>query len=131
MKHWTVKRRLIAGFSAVMVIMVVLSLFAYERLAAIETLTAGLRGDYVPSLYLAGRLEALSIQGQASVRQHVAAPDPEKVQQLLTDIQQKSLERTDLLTQHDVLLSTPDEHAAAQATRAALAPFVATTGVFA
>ncbi len=36
MKQWTVKRRLIVGFSAVMVIMIVLSLFSYQRLAAIE-----------------------------------------------------------------------------------------------
>ena len=34
MKHWTVKRRTILGFSAVVVIMIVLSLFAYERLGA-------------------------------------------------------------------------------------------------
>ena len=75
MKHWTVKLRLIVGFSAVMAIMIVLSLFAYERLAAIETLTTELRRDYVPSLHLAGNLHDVTIQSHASVRQHVAEPD--------------------------------------------------------
>jgi len=113
-----------------MIITVVLSLFAYERLAAIETLTTDLRRDSVPSLYLAGRLHAVSIQGHASVRHHVVTLDAEKMTQSLADVQHRSLERMDLLTQHDALLSTPGEHAAATATRAALAPYlVATTEV--
>jgi glucose uptake protein GlcU len=40
MKHWTVRRRTILGFSAVIVIMIVLSLFAYERLAATVSVAA-------------------------------------------------------------------------------------------
>jgi methyl-accepting chemotaxis protein WspA len=126
-KHWTVKGRLIAGFAAVMIIMVALSLFAYARLAAIEGLTTDLRRDYVPSLFLAGRLHAVAIQGHNSVRQHVAEADPDKLQRLLPDIQQKAAERGELLSQHDALLTTPRERAAAEATRAALAPYVAMT----
>jgi Methyl-accepting chemotaxis protein (MCP) signalling domain len=79
MKHWTVRRRTILGFSAVVVIMIVLSLFAYERLAVIQTQAADLQRDYVPSLYLAGRLHVVSIQTHAAVRQHVLEQDPRKI----------------------------------------------------
>jgi methyl-accepting chemotaxis protein WspA len=123
MKQWTVKRRTILGFSAVMAIMIVLSLIAYERLAAIETQATDLRRDYIPSLYLAGRLHASSIQAHMGVRQYVLEHDPQKLQRKLLFMQQKSAERTDTLTQHDALLSTPEEQALAAATRAALAPY--------
>jgi methyl-accepting chemotaxis protein WspA len=126
MKQWNVKRRTIMGFSAVVVIMIVLSLFAYERLAAIATQATDIERDYIPSLYLAGRLHSVSIETYASVQQHVLAHDPEKMQQLLSYIQQKSIERLDLLAQHDALLSTPKEHALAESTRAALAPYLVT-----
>jgi methyl-accepting chemotaxis protein WspA len=124
MKHWTVRRRTILCFSAVMVIMIVLSLFAYERLAAIQTQATDLQRDYVPSLYLAGRLQAASIQTYASVHQHVLEHDPARMQQLLTYIQQKSAETTDILTQHDALLGTREERTLAEATKAALAPYL-------
>src|SRR5471032_1898282 len=123
MKQWTLKRRTILGFSAVVAIMIVLSLFAYERLAGIGTQAADLQRDYVPSLYLAGRLHDVSIQTYASVQQHVLERDPGKMQELLSYIQQKSTERLDLLKQHDALLSTPQERALAEATRVALAPY--------
>ena len=35
-KNWTVRQRIIAGFSAVMAIVVILSTFAYVRLRGIE-----------------------------------------------------------------------------------------------
>lgn len=127
MKHWTVKRRVIVGFSAVMVIMIVLSLFSYERLAAIETLTTELRRDSVPSLHLAGKLHGVTIQGHASVRQHVAEADAERMQQSLTSFQQQSIERVDLARQHDALALTPSERAAVEATRAAMAPYIVMT----
>ena len=103
---------------------IALSLFAYERLAAIETQSADLQRDYVPSLYLAGRVRDVSIQIDAGVQQHVLEHDAEKMQQLASAIQQKTIERLDLLARHDTLLSNPEERALAEATRTALAPYV-------
>jgi methyl-accepting chemotaxis protein WspA len=124
MKHWNVKHRTIMGLSTVVGIMVLLSLFAYQRLAAIQTPANVLRRDHVPSLYLAARAHAVSIQSFAGVQQHVLEDDPARMQRLLPDIQKKSTERMDLLTQHDALLTTREERALADATKAALAPFL-------
>jgi methyl-accepting chemotaxis protein WspA len=130
MKQWTVKRRTILGFSAVIAIMIVLSLFARQRLAAIEVQATDLRRDYVPSLQLAGKLRSVSIQSYGSLHEHVMERDPERMRQATLAFQQKSADFMDLLAQHDLLLSTPDEHALAAATRAALAPYeVATADV--
>ena len=127
MKDWTVKRRTILGFSAVVAIMIVLSFVAYERLAAIQQQATDLRREWVPGLYLAGRLDAVSIQAHMSVHQHVLELDPGRMRQVWAAIQQESTERADLLTQHDALLTTPQERALAEATRAALAAYVTTT----
>ena len=127
MTQWTVKRRTILAFAAVAIIMIVLSGLAYERLAAIETQAADLRRDYVPSLYLADRMHATSIQADAGVHQLLAEHDVEKMQQASSEVQRKSSERMELLAQHDALLTTPEERALAVATRAALAPYVVMT----
>ena len=127
MSHWTVKRRIILGFSAVMVIMIILSLIAHERLAAIGEQAADLRRDFVPSLTLADRLQAASIQADAGVHEVVVERDPQKMQQWSSYVQQKTTEFLDVLAQHDVLLTTPEERALAEATRAALAPYAVVT----
>lgn len=124
MKHWTVKRRTILGFSAVVAIMAALSLFAYERLTAIEVQATALRRDFVPSLHLAGGLHAALVQSHAYVQQHVLAQDPEKMQQWRASVQQKWIELTDLRKRHDALLRTPDERALAALTVAARETYV-------
>jgi methyl-accepting chemotaxis protein WspA len=125
MMQWTVRRRTILGFSVVMVIMTVLSLFAYTRLAAIEAQATELRRDYVPGVHLADQLHTVSIETYTTVHQHVLEHDSAKMQQALLFIQQKSVERLELLAQHDALLRTDNERASAAATRAALAPYMA------
>src|SRR6185295_12090041 len=80
--------------------------------------------DYIPSLYLAERLHAASIQTYDGVAQHVLERDPVKMQQLLLYIQQKSIERMDLLAQHEALLRTPGERALAEVTKVALAQYM-------
>ncbi len=128
MKHWSVKRRTVLGFSAVGIIMAALSLFAYERLTAIETQATALRRDFVPSLHLAGGLHASLAQSHANVQQHVLAHDQPKMQQSLSNVQQKSIEFTDLRKKHDAVLATPGERALAEVTEAARATY---TGVVA
>jgi CHASE3 domain sensor protein len=49
-KNWTVRQRIVIGFSGVMLIMVGLAAFTYVRLRAIEAQAAVLRSDLIPSL---------------------------------------------------------------------------------
>jgi methyl-accepting chemotaxis protein WspA len=72
-------------------------------------------------------MHAISIQADAGVHQLMAEHDLENVRQISSDVQRKSGERMELLTQHDALLTTPEERALADATRAALGPYVVMT----
>ena len=129
MMEWTVRRRTILGFSVVMVIMTILSLFAYARLAAIEAQATELRRGYIPGVHLANQLHTVSIETYTTVHQHVLEHDAAKMEQARLFIQQKSVERLELLAQqYDALSRTDRERAAAAATRAALAPYMAVGG---
>ena len=56
---WTVRQRILVGFTAVMAIMLALTLFSYTRLRHIEAQATQLRAESIPALYLAGRLKAV------------------------------------------------------------------------
>jgi methyl-accepting chemotaxis protein WspA len=127
-KNWTVRQRIIIGFSAVMAIMVGLSTFAYVRLRGIEAQATVLRKDLIPGLFIVGRLHAVSIETYTSTQQHILEQDPAKMEQIMSFIQQKTAERLDLLSQHQSKLVTARDRELFDATTAALQPYMAVRG---
>jgi methyl-accepting chemotaxis protein WspA len=123
-KNWTVRQRIIIGFSAVMAIMVGLTTFAYVRLHGIEAQAAVLRSDLIPGLFIVGKLKAVSIETYTSTQQHILEEDPAKMDQIMSFIQQKTKERLDLLSQHQSTLTTAREKGLFDATREALQPYM-------
>ena len=99
MKSWTVNQRIILGFSAIVLTMVALSLFASMRLSSIEAQTARLRRDSIPALYIVGRLSAVSVETYTGVQQLVLEQDPARMQEIASFVRQKTLERLELLKQ--------------------------------
>ena len=128
MKNWTVRQRIIAGFTAVILVMVALSAFAYLRLRAIAAQSAALTSDSIPALFIAGRLQVVSVQTYISTEQHVAEQDPEKMQRIMAYIQQKTIERLDLLKLYEPTVTTAKGRELADATKAALAPYMVIRG---
>src|SRR5580704_4806286 len=57
MNNGTVRKRIILGFSAVILLMAGLCVFAYIQLRGIASQATALHGDSVPGLYLIGRLQ--------------------------------------------------------------------------
>ena len=123
-KTWTVRQRIIIGFSAVMAIMVFLSTYTYLRLRAIEVQAAVLRNDLIPGMYLVGRLKSVSIETFTSTQQHILEDDPAKMDEIMSFIRQKTKERLDLLSQHQAVISTPKERELFEATQEALGPYM-------
>jgi methyl-accepting chemotaxis protein WspA len=123
-KNWTVRQRIILGFSAIIVIMVGLSTFAYVRLRGIEGQATVLRRDLIPGLFVVGRLHSVSIETYTSTQQHILEQDPAKMEQIMSFIQQKTVERLDLLKQHQSMLLTAKDKELFDATSAALAPYM-------
>jgi methyl-accepting chemotaxis protein WspA len=123
--NWTVRQRIIIGFSAVMAIMVCLTLFSYTRLRHIEAQATELRAESIPAIYLAGRLKAVSIETYTATQQHILERSPEKMDQLTSFIQQKTKERLDLLKQYQSIATTEREKQSLAATEEALQPYMA------
>jgi methyl-accepting chemotaxis protein WspA len=123
-KNWTVRQRIIIGFSAVMAIMVGLTTFAYVRLRGIEARATVLRNDLIPGLYIVGMLKAVSIETYTSTQQHILEDDPAKMEQIMSFIQQKTKERADLLSQYQSIITTAREKELFDATREALQPYM-------
>jgi methyl-accepting chemotaxis protein WspA len=124
MKSWTVNQRIILGFSAIVLTMVALSLFAYMRLSSIEAQTARLRRDSIPALYIVGRLSAVSVETYTGVQQLVLEQDPARMQEIASFVRQKTLERLELLKQHEAVIRTAREKELFQASIEALKPYM-------
>jgi methyl-accepting chemotaxis protein WspA len=123
-KSWTVRQRIIFGFSAVMAIMMGLTTFAYLRLRDIEAQAAVLRSDLIPGLYIVGRLKAVSVETYTATQQHILEEDPAKLEQITSFIQQKTKERLDLLSQYQSVITTSREKELFDATHEALQPYM-------
>jgi methyl-accepting chemotaxis protein WspA len=123
-KIWTVRQRIIIGFSAVMAIMMGLTTFAYVRLRDIEAQATVLRSDLIPGLYIIGRLKAVSIETYTATQQHILEEDPAKDEQIMSFIQQKTTERLDLLSQYQSIITTAREKELFNAMQEALQPYM-------
>jgi hypothetical protein len=128
MNNGTVRKRIIFGFSAVILLMVALCIFAYVQLGGIEAQATVVRAESVLGLDLVGRLHSVSISTYTSVQQLVLDRDPARMQQILAYIREKSAERLDLLKQYDLTIKTARARELAEATRAALAPYMLVPG---
>ena len=83
MKNWSVRQRIIVGFSVVFTIMLALSMFAYWRLRDIEARATALSQDSIPGLQLVGELRAVSIETFTSTQQHVLESDPAAMSKIM------------------------------------------------
>lgn len=128
MNAGTMRKRVILGFSAVILLMVALCTFAYVQLRGIEAQAIALRNESVPGLYLVGRLHAVSISTYTSVQQHILERDPARMEQILSYIHEKTLERLDLLKQYEHTITTTRARELNEGTKAALAPYMEVRG---
>ena len=78
----TVRARLIVGFSAVILLMVALCVFAYTQLYQIRSQAIALTADSVPGLSVIGRLDSASISAQAAFGHHASDRNAGKLQML-------------------------------------------------
>src|ERR1700691_1978903 len=93
MKNTTVRARIIVCFSAVILLMIAVCAFAYVQLRAIQDQANEARSESVPGLFVAGRLQAISISTYTSVQQLVLERDLLKREQIKAYLEQKTAER--------------------------------------
>ena len=120
----TVRRKIGLGFSAVILLMVGMCVYAYVQLRDIEAQAVELRAESVPGLYLAGRLQAVSISTYTSVQQLILEQDRSRMQQIAAYLEDKTTERLDLLKKYEPTLRTEKQKELYEATKSALAPYM-------
>ena len=88
MKNWTIGRRLIFGFAAVVLTTLGVSVYAFTRLEAIQSQSAALATVSLPGVVLMGQIEGLSEREIASVLKHIKADDGQSVQKVEKELQE-------------------------------------------
>jgi methyl-accepting chemotaxis protein WspA len=124
MKNWSVRQRILVGFSVVFAIMFVLTFFAYWRLRDIESRATALNQDSVPGLQFVGELRSVSIETFTSTQQYVLESDPAAMSKIMEFVQQKTVDGVAILKELDSTADTAQEREALDATKAALAPYM-------
>jgi len=128
MNAGTVRRRVILGFSSVILLMIALCAFAYMELRGIEAQSTFLRQDSIPGLYLIGKLNAVSIAGHASVQQHVLERDPARMQQITAYIDARAEERLELFRQYELTMTRAKDWELLANVKAVQASYLETAG---
>ena len=121
MNNGTVRKRIILGFSAVILLMAGLCVLAYVELRGIASQATALRDDSVSGLYLIGRLQAGSIVAYNAMERFVSEPDPARLQTMLAAAQEKSTEQLEQIRQYEVTAITARDKELVEAVKAALA----------
>lgn len=121
MNNRTVRTRIILGFSAVILLMVGLCVFAFAQLHGIASQATALRSDSVPGLYLVGRIQSASIADHSAVEQLVLELDTARIQANLAYLQGKTAEQADFIKQYELTITTAKDRELVEATKAALA----------
>jgi methyl-accepting chemotaxis protein WspA len=128
MNAGTVRRRVILGFSSVILLMIALCAFAYMELRGIEAQSTFLRQDSIPGLYLIGKLNAVSIAGHASVQQNVLERDPARMQQITAYIDARAEERLELFRQYELTMTRAKDWELLANVKAVQASYLETAG---
>jgi len=125
MKIGSVRTRIVLGFSAVIALMIALCAFAYIQLGRIKTQTVSLDQDSVPGIYIIGKVQAISISDHSLVEQHLLEQDSATMQQIGSDIDEKTAEMSDSLKQYEPTIVRVKDRELYNSVRTALPPYLA------
>jgi methyl-accepting chemotaxis protein len=87
MKNWTIARRIILGFTAVILTALALGTFAYTRLVTIKHGTTEIARQAVPGLLAISGIESLARQNYSATLKYTAAKSAEERARLMSTIQ--------------------------------------------
>jgi methyl-accepting chemotaxis protein len=86
MKNWTIGKRIIFGFTSIILIAMALGSYAYTRLTTIRTYSDAIVGDALPGIYTIGRIESDVRQAQITTFKHVLSESKDEKAQYDAEI---------------------------------------------
>ncbi|KAI3594034.1 Methyl-accepting chemotaxis protein [Cupriavidus sp. U2] len=87
MNHWTIRTRILASFTFILLVMTLMSVTAYNRLSAIEHETTVMRTDALPGLNYSAGMRGVWGELYVLAWQTVTASDPAQRARLLSQTQ--------------------------------------------
>ena len=120
----TVRARLIIGFSAVILLMVALCVFAYTELYQIRSQAIALTADSVPGLSIIGKLDSASISAQAAFGIHAGDQNDGKPQMPGKGAQQDAAAITALVKEYESTVATSRDREVYDKIKAAVTPYI-------
>jgi len=111
MKSWTIGKRIILGFAAVLTITIMLGGFAISRLMEIRSGSQRIAEDSLPGIVLAGTLSELIRDSYAETFEHLIAVDPAEMQRIETGIAQIAAKAVEAGKAYELTITTPTDRA--------------------
>jgi methyl-accepting chemotaxis protein len=107
--HWTIGKRLIFGFVAVITVSIILGVFAYLRLVSINNAVDDIAGDTLPGLAKVEQLATLSRDIRSFLQEHVATERPEEKAQFDKEISTVAAKYDGILKEYEKTVATDEE----------------------
>jgi methyl-accepting chemotaxis protein len=125
MKNWKIGFRITAGFGAVIAIASILGIFAYTRLAVIDTGVGNISTQSLPVVYHVGQVESLAQKHFSLLLETLLATDGSDDARLQLDMQKQREAITAALAGYEKTLRTPKDREMYETVTSARAAYVA------
>jgi methyl-accepting chemotaxis protein len=103
--NWTIGRRIVSGFAAVLLIAAAVGIFALNRVQTIARTTKDVTERAMPSVVLFATIESLVKENYINTTQHLAAADPSRMASIEKEMTAKSETLTGLYKEVEALLA--------------------------
>ena len=87
MKTWTIRRRILGSFAAVLALMIVMGAVAYACLARVAQDATALQKDSLPGMAYSGQLMAAWLDNFALTQKHVLETEDAEMRKVETQLQ--------------------------------------------
>jgi methyl-accepting chemotaxis protein len=109
MSSWTIGRRIVVGFAAVIAIVAGLGVFAYARLIAIETQSTRITLDNIPGIYFSGQMSTEAESRFGLVLKHVLATNADAKATLEADLAAADARMAKFLADYERTITTTED----------------------
>lgn len=109
MKNWKIGTRIITGFSAIIVIALILGGFAYVQFGVVNKSTTKVGEDSLPSVYLVGQIQNNVNKSMVLLMQHVFSSDKDEMAAMELDIQALRNNNSNVFISYEKLVNSDKE----------------------
>jgi len=123
-KNWTIAKRIVAGYAAVVAIALSLGLFAYDRLSVIQGQATIITRDCLPGMYVIGQIDSHARQNLRYTLEHLLAEDAPTRAKMVASIQNNKAAIDKFFVDYEATITTPKDRELWEIVNATRIPYV-------